>query len=215
MRKRRLDWRSVIDYFVLFVSICLVLGGIAFQVRPLEAAPPEGEQLFCPAPNYCLNLMGGLRREPFVPLPPDYTPEDLENVVRTICCEAPHEPPSGIKAAVHVIKTRVKERDLSYTEVVGQNGLTPKGYRVWQFSCWAPWIPDNLKRLRDEPRKALGDAKYTEIEWIVRGVISGELSNPFPGANLYYSRCSIAPPSWTYRSEFLGCIGCHCFYKSK
>lgn len=213
--KIRLDFASVFEYAVLFVLLWLIFQNVFFQIPPLEAAPEEGEPVFCSVPRFCPAWFSDVNLETFAQRFWNFTRKDLNYVIRTIACEAPHEPLSGIRAVVHVIKTRTAERGLSYADVVTESRLTPQGYWVWQFSCWADYVPLRLKNLRDRPRETLGAERYNELKWIALGVMLGDLSDPFPGANLYYSHCSIAPPFWAYRTEYLGSIGCHSFYKSE
>lgn len=204
--RNRPDLIRILGYIALGVIIGLVLWWGFSQIQPVEAAPKMGRPVFCPALNFCPTWMGDVKWETFVQKSSDFTQEELDLVVRTLACESPYEPLSGIRAVAHVIKTRVETRNLSYEQVVKE---------PWQFSCWNSHIPRRLIQLRDEPREALGTERYNALKWIAMGVMSGDLSDPFPGADLYYSHCSIRPPFWVYQSEFLGRIGCHSFYKSK
>lgn len=204
----RPDRIGILRYAVLFVLLWIFLYGCFVKLPPLEAKPAgrsEGPRI-CPAPAWCPMWAGDARLEEFAQKSVRVDREALELVVRTLAAECPYEPPTGMKAVAWVIKTRMQNRNLTYEQVIKQ---------PLQFSCWNAWVPPWIEQLRDEPRETLGASKYMQLRWIAIGVMSGELGNPFPGANLYYSHCLIDPPRWAYRAEYLGSVGCHSFYKSK
>lgn len=195
--RNRPDVMRILGYIMLGL---LIAGFLAWRwglIPSIEAAPE--------AETASVTVHGGLPNPmPEVRHIQTVNDADIDLVVKTIACEAPHEPIEGIIAVASVIRTRVEERGLTYEQVVTEHRIVD-GIDRYQFSCMNPNVP----------RRTLSTGHYLILAWITEGVMSGELENPFPGANLYYSACLIPPPYWAYKTEYLGQIGCHRFYRSE
>jgi len=194
---KKLDIKGIARYVVLFLFLCWVIWKALSMIPAIEASPKvEGKPV---------KVHGGLQ-SPMPEIEKHRNDSAIDLVTRTLACEAPHEPVEGLIAVAWVIRTRVEQKGLTYEQVITE---------PYQFSCFNSWVPEHLKRLRDVPEEILSPSHYATLKWIAQGVVSGELSNPFPGATHYYSHCLIPAPFWATQSRYAGTIGCHKFYKSE
>lgn len=191
------DVVRILGYILLFLILWCVIWKAYALISPVEAAPEVETKIVA--------VHGGLPN-PMPEVQRHNNDAEIDLVVKTLACEAPHEPVEGLVAVAWVIRTRTKRKGLSYEQVVKE---------PYQFSCWNSWIPEHLKRLRDTPEEILSRSHYETLRWIAQGVVSGELSNPLPGATHYYSSCLISAPFWASKFEFAGQIGCHRFYRGE
>ena len=78
--------------------------------------------------------------------------------------------------------------------------------KKWQFSSMTD---PRDKQLTTWPKA--GDKSWDNCMRIVEGVLSGEISNPAPGADSYFDD-SIPAPYWADQEKFVGKIGRIFFY---
>lgn len=214
--RNRIDTKGVLRYLLLFLILCRVIWwaySLIPQLEPLPEVKAEPAIVHggLPDPMSEINRIQGLATASDVTemvTEEHYgnTEYDIGLLTRTLACESPNEPIKGIIAVAWVIRTRVEQKQLTYEQVITE---------PYQFSCFNSWIPLHLKQLRDGPQEVLSPSHYATLKWIAERVVSGELSNPLPGATHYYSSCLIHAPFWASKFEFLGQIGCHRFYKGE
>lgn len=129
---------------------------------------------------------------------------DVDVMARTLYGEARNQLLNGIIAVAYVIKTRSKERTQTITEVC----LAPL-----QFSCWNKNDP-NRKIIEFV---GLDRPTFMTCFGVACLVINGELNNPAPGANHYFTVQAPKgvkwPPSWASKMTEIAVIGDHRFLK--
>jgi len=129
---------------------------------------------------------------------PDVTFLGVDTMARTIYGEARNQGFYGKVAVGFVIRTRSEERKLTVSQVC----LQPL-----QFSCWNIGDPN-----RDIVRGvSLNDRAFVECYGIACLVLTGNLSNPVPGANHYHTLG--VKPYWSDKMVTIKIIGSHRFLK--
>lgn len=118
----------------------------------------------------------------------------MADVIDALIAEALGEGPEGIAAVAHVIQQRALATGKTPEQVVNEAG---------QFSGVS-----NPGRVVAQAMKDL--ATRAQVEQIWSGVQSGEIPNPYPGANYFHT--PQVNPSWASEYTRLGQVGNHIFY---
>lgn len=134
--------------------------------------------------------------------PEVYTNDPERVAILTILMEAYGEGTKGMTAVGEVIRTRARERSLSWAEVC----LQPK-----QFSCWNGMKRENILSTFDYHRHGYRLEHYekAKIAWE-----KSAFTNYTKGANLYYAP-KLASPSWAKKTPLVAVIGNHNFHREK
>lgn len=118
----------------------------------------------------------------------------MADVIDALIAEALGEGPEGIAAVAHVIQQRALATGKTPEQIVNEagqfSGVTNPGRAVAQ---------------------AMNDpATRAQVEQIWSGVQSGQIPNPYPGANYFHTPS--VNPSWSGEYKRLGQLGNHIFY---
>lgn len=155
--------------------------GSAGAVPPM-AAP--NKPMFGPTPNEAVadipaitttDSAGPMPRPPSVTPRANYSPEDLDHVVRTVYGEAANQGPQGMAAVAHVINNRLN---------AGTFGNTAKDVVLAknQFEPWGnPAARARMMALSPD------DPKYQQIAQMVQQMASGGGQDPTNGAVNFYA----------------------------
>jgi hypothetical protein len=119
-----------------------------------------------------------------------------KEIIDVLIAEALGEGPDGIAAVAHVIQTRAAQSGESPADIVKKSG---------QFSGYENPGPSVRQSMNDPAVRA-------EVERIWDGVVSGNIHNPFPGADFFHT--PEVSPYWADEFAKQGQIGNHIFYAS-
>ena len=135
-------------------------------------------------------------------VPPAYTSEDRDYLIRTIAFEASGESEEGKAAVAHVILTR--KRSGKWGDTIKEVVTHP-----WQFESWM------TKRAEMESLD-VEDYRYRSAAQIADAVLAGQISDPTTGATHFLNptvvreRRGTSLPSWATGGGLS--IGRHTFY---
>lgn len=133
----------------------------------------------------------------------DYSDQDVADLASAIYGEARNQNTLGKAAVGHTIATRAALGGVSIGDVV--YGSTTKNYGQYSFS-----------NPRDRNRRAVAKAPRVDPKnWasavsVAKGILSGEIENPVPGATNY--KVSGTKAGWAKKANNLGKVGSHTFY---
>lgn len=134
------------------------------------------------------------------------TQDDAEAMARTIWAECRSGGRLGMQAVAGVIVNRAKMPP-GYWWGTGLYGVC---VQPWQFSCWNAGDP-NLPKLR---AVTAADPEFAIALDLAAMAVAGTLIDLTNGADSYYARTMISPPSWaktgvrTYQDDW------HNFYRT-
>jgi len=120
----------------------------------------------------------------------------MSDVIDAIIAEALGEGPAGMAAVAHVIATRAAQTGKTPEQIVNEAG---------QFSGVSNPGSSVAKSMHDPAVRA-------QVQQIWNGVTSGQIPNPFPGADHF--KTSAVNPSWAGTYTKAGELGGHQFYAS-
>jgi hypothetical protein len=120
----------------------------------------------------------------------------MADVIDAIIAESLGEGPEGMAAVAHVIATRAAQTGKTPEQVVNEAG---------QFSGVSNPGSSVAKAMKDPAIRA-------QVEEIWSGVTSGQIPNPFPGADFFHT--PQVDPHWNTAFNRLGQTGNHIFYAS-
>lgn len=129
--------------------------------------------------------------------------DDLAALASAIYGEARNQSPLGKAAVAHTVVTRSNLGGVSVADTV--YGSASKKYGQYSF---ANPKDKNAKTVAKAPRvdpKGWADAVQT-----AKGVLSGEIENPVPGATNY--KVTGTKAGWAKKASNLGKVGAHTFY---
>ncbi len=138
------------------------------------------------------------------------SPFDREIAARTGYAEASSEGRDGLRAVIHVINNRAKQRGWSLAEVCMHGPA---------FSCWNALLtirdkvvanPDRIRVVK----AADNDPVLVMAREIVDKVVDGGDNDLTSGATHYYVLNTPAP-DWAASMQCCGIIGKHVFYKER
>ena len=137
--------------------------------------------------------------------------KDILNLARTIMGEAEDQGPVGWEAVGRTIRNRLDAgRGRSFSEVV----LDP-----YQYSIWNDFTNERAKKIA-KMEKGQGNEIFDQIHDLAEDIYydvvpyTHDEVGDIVDSDLYYNPKKVAKtPDWVARSEYLGKIGDHLFYK--
>lgn len=120
----------------------------------------------------------------------------MADVIDAIIAEALGEGPEGMAAVAHVIATRAAQTGKTPDQIINE---------ARQFSGVSNPGSSVAKSMNDPSVRAQASS-------IWEGVLSGEISNPFPNADYFHT--PQVSPNWSNSFQRLGQLGNHIFYTS-
>lgn len=120
----------------------------------------------------------------------------MADVIDAIIAEALGEGPAGMAAVAHVINTRALQTGKTPQQVISEAG---------QFSGVSNPGSSVAQSMKDPAVRA-------QVEQIWNGVTSGQIPNPYPGADYFHT--PQVNPSWSRSYDRVGQTGNHIFYSS-
>jgi len=213
--KSSLPWLFVAIWLCALAALCIALmytGPIQEGLKEVVPQIPPPKQIR-PTPALVWLTPSPTNTPKPTPTPaPTPTPkletliDEIDTIAALVAYEALGEPLRGQKAVAYVLLHRAKAESKLPNEILTRKFFGTKGgaRRIAKMKEW--WTPDN------DGIPLEGWQQATEI---AEGVVNGWSYDEFPTSTHFYSRCILRkPPGWTEDFEFLGCIGCHCFYSA-
>jgi hypothetical protein len=120
----------------------------------------------------------------------------MADVIDAIIAEALGEGPAGMAAVAHVINTRALQTGKTPQQVISEAG---------QFSGVSNPGSSVAQSMKDHAVRA-------QVQQIWNGVTSGQIPNPYPGADFFHT--PQVSPEWASSYTKAGQLGNHIFYSS-
>lgn len=120
----------------------------------------------------------------------------MADVIDAIIAEALGEGPAGMAAVAHVINTRALQTGKTPQQIISEAG---------QFSGVSNPGSSVAQSMKDPAVRA-------QVQQIWNGVTSGQIPNPYPGADYFHTEQ--VSPSWAGSFAKSGQLGNHIFYAS-
>lgn len=141
-----------------------------------------------------------------------YSPDDLDVLLRTVWAEARGEGAAGKTAVAWVIRNRAERAGYAH-DLMHLPGAVARVCKArWQFSCWNADDP-NLPKLR-----ALKADDVPELHDLCQDVLDGHVEDPTGGADMYYAPQGMLggeAPYWAASCKQVAVIGHQIFFDSR